>query len=213
MPPRVLGWEYLLVTYRSSAEALAGVLPDGLEPLAGEVVGFEWRRTLSRPTGGERIDAAVVIPCGYKGRELGYELRHYCDQHRPHRIQTGQRCEGGPDFYAKLVAAPLLRMGTLHDGEQLVAAAILSQKASNSLDGQDEAAGWIARPRLKPADLDDAHLDPARHAKRSDEPQLTYQAKGAVTFQLLAAPSGAFVAPAVAEVLYGQFFVAAPDAS
>jgi len=206
---RVLGWEYLVVSYRPSAAALAELLPEGLEPLSGAAVGFEWQRTLTQPTGGERIDAAVVVPCRHRGREIGYELRHYCDQLRPARLRAGIVCDGGPDFFAKLVAAPQLRMGTLHDGEALVAAAILAKDASGSDAGLLEAADWLALPRLKPAALGDA--DAARGSNGPENSRLTYQAKGAVTFQLRQAPSRVAVAPPVDAVLHAQFFVAMAD--
>src|SRR5262249_19259725 len=152
----------------------------------------EWRRTLTRPTESKRIDAAVVVPCRYGDRAFGYELRHYCDQLRPARLRAGIACDGGPDFYAKLVTAPQLRMGTLHDGDDLVAAAILSQRASTSAAGAEEATQWMALPRVKPADLGKA--DPA--APEPDRRQLTFERKGAVTFELKTAPSGGIVAPA-----------------
>jgi hypothetical protein len=195
------------VRYRASPDSLASVLPAEVEPSAGAPIGFEWRRTLANPASAERIDAAVVVPCRYRGMRIGYELRHYCDQLRPSRQQAGIACDGGPDFYAKLVAAPSLHMGTLHDGDQLVAAAILSPSASASADGMQQAADWLALPRLKPADID----RPAPHAGVSDRAgRLAMQRAGAVTFRLHEAPSGAFVAPAAETVLDGQFFVVAP---
>ena len=57
----VLGWEYLVVSYRASAAALSRLLPSGLEPPADAEVRFEWRRTLSRPTGSERINSLVTL--------------------------------------------------------------------------------------------------------------------------------------------------------
>jgi hypothetical protein len=204
--PRIFGWEYLVVRYEADADALREVLPDQVEPIAGAAIGFEWRRTLAPAGEGERIDASVVVPCRYRGRELGYELRHYCDQLRPARIKAGTACDGGPDFYAKLLSSPQLRTGTLHDGETLVAAAILSRGASASAEGEAEAAHWMALPRLNAAGLDAER--PPRAPAEDGLP--TFERRGEIVFQLKQAPSGAVIAPAVRRVLHGHFFVGAP---
>jgi hypothetical protein len=201
----VLGWEYLVVRYEVGETALADLIPSDFEPIRGSGISFEWCRTLSEPKDNDRIDASVVVPCRHRDRELGYQLRHYCDQLRPARIKAGVACDGGPDFFAKLLAAPQLRTGTLHDGEVLVAAAILSPSATGSSVGGEHARRWMALPRLTPTTLDD------RDGPDCVDRQLILERNGAVTFQLRDAPSGAFVAPAVKRVLYGQFFTARPN--
>jgi hypothetical protein len=150
----------------------------------------------------------VVVPCRLAGAEIGYELRHYCDQLRLARRRAGIACDGGSDFYAKLVAVPQLRMGTLHDGEELVAAAILAPSASASAAGSEEAAAWLALPRLSPAAL--VHGKPAA-GKPLDSQRLTFERTGAVTFELRHAAHGGVVAPSVEQTLHAQFFIAAPS--
>ena len=201
----MVGWEYLLVRYEADETVLADLIPSGVEPMPGGGIGFEWCRTLVRPTGKGRIDASVVLPCLYRGHAVGLQLRHYCDQLRPARLKAGVICDGGPDFYAKLLTSPQLRMGTLHDGETLVTAAILSSGATGSSLGQEQARRWLALPRVALAELDNQNW------LACSDRQLTFERNGAVTFEQRAAPSGAFVAPAVNRLLYGQFFKASPD--
>jgi hypothetical protein len=206
MAEPVPGWEYLVVRYEADAAAVAALLPAGVEPMRDGAIRFEWRRTLASSTGSARIDASVVVPCSRRGQIFGFELRHYCDQLRPARLKAGIACDGGPDFYAKLVAAPQMRMGTLHDGAELVAAAILAPDATASESGDEEARSWMELSRVTRATLgEDPPASPKRMART-----LTFERRGAVTFQLRSAPSGAVVAPPVERLLDGHFFVAVP---
>ena len=119
-PFRFFNREYLIINYRSDAEAIRAALPEPLEP-AGDTVAVQW---LDLPDGegfGAYAAAAQIIPCTFAGKPCNFVSQMYVDNAPP--LAGGREIWGYPMKYgkAKLEVHGDTLTGTLHYAGQKTA--------------------------------------------------------------------------------------------
>src|SRR6266513_5751613 len=98
-PYRFFNREYFIITYRTSPEALAAVVPEPLE-VADPVVNYEFIRMPDSTGFGDYTETGQVIPVRFKGEDGVYVHSMYLDDEGP--IAGGRELWGFP----KKLASP-----------------------------------------------------------------------------------------------------------
>ncbi|MGV8985225.1 MAG: acetoacetate decarboxylase [Cypionkella sp.] len=126
-PYRFVNREYLILTYRTTLEALRAVVPEPLE-LTDPVVKFEFIRMPDSTGFGDYTESGQVIPVSFQGQKGGYVHSMYLNDEAP--IAGGREIWGFP----KKLADPALRvekdtlLGTLDVGSVRVATGSMGYK-------------------------------------------------------------------------------------
>jgi acetoacetate decarboxylase len=126
-PYRFVEREYMIITYRTDADALRAVVPEPLlfdEPL----VKYEFIRMPNSTGFGNYTESGQVIPVTYKGAAGGYVHSMYLDDDAP--IAGGREIWGFPKKLAQpsLTAAKDVLLGTLDYGAVRVATGTMGYK-------------------------------------------------------------------------------------
>ena len=128
-PYRFFNREYIVVTYRTTREALEAVVPEPLE-IDEPLVKYEFIRMPDSTGFGDYTESGQVIPVRYAGERGAYVHSMYLDDHAP--IAGGRELWGFP----KKLASPKIRhegdvvVGTLHYGSVLCATGTRTRFAS-----------------------------------------------------------------------------------
>jgi acetoacetate decarboxylase len=131
-PYRFVDREYLIITYRTTREALERVVPAPLE-ITDPIVKYEFIRMPNSTGFGDYTESGQVIPVNYKGNHGGYVHAMYLNDDAP--IAGGREIWGFP----KKLAEPSLRaekdvlLGTLDYGPVRIATGTMGYK-HNALD-------------------------------------------------------------------------------
>ncbi len=126
-PYRFSQREYLIITYRTDADALRALVPEPLE-IGEPLVKFEFIRMPDSTGFGDYTESGQVIPVSFQGAKGGYVHAMYLNDHPP--IAGGRELWGFP----KKLAAPTLEteidtlVGTLDYGKVRVAKATMGFK-------------------------------------------------------------------------------------
>jgi acetoacetate decarboxylase len=99
-PYKFFNRQYLVIRYKTDADAIRAHLPEPLEP-AGDIVSVQW---LDLPDGegfGAYSAAAQIIPCTYKGEPCNFVSQMYVDNSPP--LAGGREIWGYPMKYGKAV--------------------------------------------------------------------------------------------------------------
>jgi acetoacetate decarboxylase len=126
-PYRFFSREYVIITYRTDAQALRSVVPEPLE-IDEPLVKYEFIRMPDSTGFGDYTESGQVIPVRYQGQAGSYVHAMYLDDDAP--IAGGREIWGFP----KKLAAPKLShegevlVGTLHYGSVLCATATMGYK-------------------------------------------------------------------------------------
>jgi acetoacetate decarboxylase len=112
-PYRFHDREYLIITYRTDADALRAVVPEPLE-LDEPLVKFEFIRMPDSTGFGNYTESGQVVPVRFKGQPGAYVHAMYLDDEAP--IAGGRELWGFPKKYAapKLEVRKDVLVGTLH---------------------------------------------------------------------------------------------------
>jgi acetoacetate decarboxylase len=126
-PYRFRDREYLIITYRTDAEALAAVVPEPLE-IEEPLVKFEFIRMPDSTGFGDYTEAGQVIPVRLGNRTGGYVHAMFLDDDAP--IAGGRELWGFPKKLAspKLAAEKDVLVGTLHYESVLCAVGSMGYK-------------------------------------------------------------------------------------
>jgi len=95
--------EYLIITYRTDADALAEIIPAPLE-MTDPVVKYEFIRMPDSTGFGDYTESGQVIPVKYKGEAGGYVRMMFLDDHPP--TAGGREIWGFP----KKIGEPTLKV-------------------------------------------------------------------------------------------------------
>jgi acetoacetate decarboxylase len=126
-PYRFINREYMIITYRTDADALARVVPAPLLP-AGNLVKYEFIRMPDSTGFGDYTESGQVIPVTFNGVAGGYTHAMFLDDHPP--IAGGRELWGFP----KKLAMPKLEhdvdtlIGTLDYGKTRIAVGTMGYK-------------------------------------------------------------------------------------
>lgn len=126
-PYRFTNREFLVITYRTDADALRAVIPEPLE-FTEPVVKYEFIRMPDSTGFGDYTESGQVIPVSFRGARGGYVHAMYLNDHPP--IAGGRELWGFP----KKLASPQLEVeidtivGTLDYGKVRVAKATMGFK-------------------------------------------------------------------------------------
>lgn len=127
-PYRFVDREYFIIIYESDAKAVRAAVPEPMEPVAENLVYYEWIRMPDSSGFGDYTESGVVIPCTYKGEACNFVSQMYLDDDPP--IAAGREIWGFPKKYGKpeLKVATDTLTGTLHYADQLVALGTMAYK-------------------------------------------------------------------------------------
>ena len=127
-PYRFINREYFIIVYESDPKAIRAAVPEPLEPVAENLVYYEWIRMPDSSGFGDYTESGVVIPCTYKKEPCNFVSQMYLDDDPP--IAAGREIWGFPKKYAnpKLEVAVDTLTGTLHYSGQLVAMGTMAYK-------------------------------------------------------------------------------------
>jgi len=126
-PYRFVNREFLVISYRTDAQALAAVVPEPLQP-AADTVRFEFIRMPDSTGFGDYTESGQVIPVTYQGRAGVYVHSMFLDDDAP--IAGGREIWGFP----KKLGTPKLQvnkdtlLGTLDYGRTRVATGTMGYK-------------------------------------------------------------------------------------
>lgn len=126
-PYRFVNREFLVISYRTDAQALAALVPEPLRPV-GDVVRFEFIRMPDSTGFGDYTESGQVVPVTFEGRAGVYVHSMYLDDDAP--IAGGREIWGFP----KKLGSPQLRvdkdtlLGTLDYGRTRVAVGTMGYK-------------------------------------------------------------------------------------
>ena len=126
-PYRFVNREFLVVTYRTDADALRGVVPEPLR-IEEPIVRYEFIRMPDSTGFGDYTESGQVIPVAFDGQRGGYVHSMYLNDDAP--IAGGRELWGFP----KKLASPTLEvakdtlLGTLDYGPVRVATATMGYK-------------------------------------------------------------------------------------
>ena len=131
-PYRFVDREYMIITYRTSPEALRAVVPEPLQT-PDALVKYEFIRMPDSTGFGNYTESGQVIPVTYKGKPGGFVHSMYLDDDAP--IAGGREIWGFPKKLAQpsLTAAKDVLLGTLDYGPVRVATGTMGFK-HKSLD-------------------------------------------------------------------------------
>lgn len=126
-PYRFVNREYMIITYRTSEEALRAVIPAPLE-FVEAIVKYEFIRMPDSTGFGDYCESGQVIPVSYRGEAGSYTHAMYLDDHPP--IAGGRELWGFPKKLAKpsLAVASDTLIGTLDYGPIRVATGTMGYK-------------------------------------------------------------------------------------
>lgn len=126
-PYRFIDREYLVITYRTTREALEAVVPAPLE-IVEPLVKYEFIRMPDSTGFGDYTETGQVIPVRFRGQMGGYVHAMYLDDDAP--IAGGRELWGFPKKLArpKIVHEGEVIVGTLHYGSVLCAVATMGYK-------------------------------------------------------------------------------------
>lgn len=126
-PYRFFNREYVIVTYRTTREALEAVVPAPLE-FDEPLVKYEFIRMPDSTGFGDYTETGQVIPVRFNGVHGGYVHSMYLDDDAP--ISGGRELWGFPKKLAspKIVHEGEVVVGTLHYGSVLCATATMGYK-------------------------------------------------------------------------------------
>lgn len=128
-PYKFVDREFMIITYRTDAEALRAVVPEPLE-VAEPVVKYEFIRMPDSTGFGDYTETGQVIPVTFQGEAGAYVHSMYLNDHSP--IAGGREIWGFP----KKLAEPSLRVeketlvGTLNVGSVQVVSGTMGYKHS-----------------------------------------------------------------------------------
>ena len=126
-PYRFVNREFMVITYRTDAEALRAVLPEPLQ-FSEPIVKYEFIRMPDSTGFGDYTESGQVIPVSFNGQQGGYVHSMFLNDEAP--IAGGRELWGFP----KKLAAPSLTverdtlLGTLDYGPVRVATATMGFK-------------------------------------------------------------------------------------
>lgn len=126
-PYRFTQREFLIITYRTDADALRAVVPEPLQ-IGEPLVKFEFIRMPDSTGFGDYTESGQVIPVSYQGMAGNYAHAMYLNDHPP--IAGGRELWGFP----KKLASPRLEteidtlVGTLDYGKVRIAKATMGYK-------------------------------------------------------------------------------------
>lgn len=126
-PYRFVDREYLIITYKTSLEALEKIVPEPLQ-IKEPLVKYEFIKMPDSSGFGAYTESGQVIPIMYKGKKGGFVHSMYLDLEAP--ISAGREIWGFP----KKLAYPTLKiekdtlLGTLDYGSIRVATATMGYK-------------------------------------------------------------------------------------
>src|SRR5690242_9534711 len=126
-PYRFFDREYIIITYRTTREALEAVVPAPLE-IAEPLVKYEFIRMPDSTGFGDYTESGQVIPVRYAGEDGVYVHSMYLDDDAP--IVGGRELWGFPKKLAqpKICHEGEVITGTLHYGKTLCALATMGYK-------------------------------------------------------------------------------------
>jgi len=127
-PFRFVNREYFIIIYESDPKAIRAAVPEPLEPVAENLVYYEWIRMPDSSGFGDYTESGVVIPCTYKGEACNFVAQMYLDCDPP--IAAGREIWGFPKKFAspKLEVATDTLTGTLSYSGQQVAMGTMAYK-------------------------------------------------------------------------------------
>jgi acetoacetate decarboxylase len=127
-PYRFVDREYFIIIYESDPAAIRAAVPEPMEPVAENLVYYEWIRMPDSSGFGDYTESGVVIPCTFKGEPCNFVSQMYLDDDPP--IVAGREIWGFPKKWAhpKLEVATDTLTGTLHYSGQLVAMGTMAYK-------------------------------------------------------------------------------------
>jgi acetoacetate decarboxylase len=126
-PYRFFNREYVIITYRTTHEALQAVVPEPLE-FDEPMVKYEFIRMPDSTGFGDYTETGQVIPVTYQGKKGAYVHSMFLDDDAP--IAGGREIWGFPKKLAspKIVNEGEVIVGTLHYGSVLCATATMGYK-------------------------------------------------------------------------------------
>jgi len=141
-PYRFFDREYVIITYRTTREALEAVVPAPLE-IDEPLVKYEFIRMPDSTGFGDYTESGQVIPVTFEGIPGGYVHSMYLNDEAP--IAGGRELWGFPKKLAspKLAVETDTLLGTLDYGSVRVATATMGYKHS-MLEADNVKAGMLA---------------------------------------------------------------------
>ena len=126
-PYRFVDREYMIITYRTDADALRAVVPEPLE-IGEPLVKYEFIRMPDSTGFGNYTESGQVIPVTFKGTSGGYVHSMYLDDDAP--IAGGREIWGFPKKLAQptLASSKDVLLGTLDYGNVRVATGTMGYK-------------------------------------------------------------------------------------
>ena len=126
-PYRFFNREYIIITYRTTREALEAVVPEPLE-IVEPLVKYEFIRMPDSTGFGDYTETGQVIPVTFQGQPGSYVHSMFLDDDAP--IAGGREIWGFPKKFAnpKIVNEGEVVVGTLHYGSVLCATATMGYK-------------------------------------------------------------------------------------
>jgi acetoacetate decarboxylase len=144
-PYRFVNREYFIIVYESDPKAIRAAVPEPLEPVAENLVYYEWIRMPDSSGFGDYTESGVVIPCTYKKEPCNFVSQMYLDDDPP--IAAGREIWGFP----KKWGVPRLKVmkdtltGTLHYDDERVAMGTMVYKHRSLADRLDAVADGIRK--------------------------------------------------------------------
>ncbi len=147
-PFRFVGREYFAVLYETDAAAIREALPEPLEPMAENLVAFEWMRTPDASGFGAYTAAALIIPALYKGQRYNFIAQMYLNDDAP--TVAGREIWGFPQKYAhpELKVASDTLTGTLIYSGMAVANGSMTYKHASHADDLQKTVMVLTPPQV-----------------------------------------------------------------
>lgn len=144
-PYRFFDREYIIITYRTTREALEAVVPKPLE-IDEPLVKYEFIRMPDSTGFGDYTETGQVIPVRFGGQHGGYVHSMYLDDDAP--IAGGRELWGFPKKLAspKIVHEGEVVVGTLHYGSVLCATGTMGYKHREA--DHDSVLASLAAPNF-----------------------------------------------------------------
>ena len=144
-PYRFIDREFMIITYKSDADAIRDALPEPLEPDGSDTVLYEFIKMPDSAGFGDYTESGVVIPALYENAPVNFTAQMYLDDEPP--ISGGREIWGFP----KKLGNPKLEVihdtltGRLYYADVLVAVGTMSYKHENIMS--DVNNHYICDPR------------------------------------------------------------------
>ena len=146
-PYRFFNRQYMVISYKTDADAMREALPEPLMP-AGDTVSVQW---LDLPDGegfGAYTATAQIIPCTFKGEACNFVSQMYVDNTPP--LSGGREIWGYPmkhgDATLKVIGDTLT--GTLHYATERVATGTMVFKHDAFRTDYSHEQGLLARTQV-----------------------------------------------------------------